>query len=182
MLPHHLETLDLYLSKYDFATTLNYSTEQDSEKMYNGWGNFVNITAPLLKLSCGGHRLDYYKKLPFGWRTTPKEMLTDMYMWQQFLDQPDCRYYFGMELTILWFHRGRHPGMSSEERKLELMRWEKIMEDKFLFQMKKEEAFKANSSTPDFKTQNLFIRIKGRKLSDLPNHLLKKIKKVIFRK
>lgn len=182
MLPHHLETLELYLSNYDFATTLNYSTQQDSEIMFSGWRNLSDLNAPLFKLSCVGHRLDFYKKLPFGWRTTPEGLRTDMYMWEQFLDQPECRSYFGAEFTIMWFHRGSHPGMSSIQRKSELIRWEKIMADKFLFQMKKDEVFKAISSTPDFKTQNLFIRLKGKKLSETPSHLLKKISKVLFRK
>ncbi|MDG1279449.1 MAG: glycosyltransferase [Algoriphagus sp.] len=182
MLPNHLETLEIYLSNYDFASTLNYSTLEESEVMFNGWKNLDNLEKPLLKLSCVGHRLDFYKKLPFGWRTTPKELRTDMYMWEQFLNQPECRSYFGLEFTIMWFHRGSHPGMSSKQRKVELMRWEKIIADKFLFQMKKEEAFKRVISDSDFRSQSLIIRLKGRKLSDVPNHLLKKIKKVLFRK
>ncbi len=44
-----------------------------------------------IPLSCGAHTLAAYRRLPHGWRTTPPELATDLYMWQQFLEQPWCR-------------------------------------------------------------------------------------------
>jgi len=178
-LPHHLETMAIYLSQYDFASTLNYMMLEDKEGMVYGRKNLDSWDAPSWLLSCDGHTLDYYKKLPYGWRTTPQGVYTDRYMWDQFLRQKDCKAYCGMEPTVLWFKRGDHPGMSSEERKRELIRWEEIMKDPFLFQMKKEEALHEMMSGFNFLNRNHPILIKGRKPSQVPAEIFKKIKKVL---
>jgi glycosyltransferase involved in cell wall biosynthesis len=180
-LSHHLQTLELYLSKYDFASTLNFTMLEAREGMTYGRKNLGSRKAASWFLSCVGHSLDFYKKLPYGWRTTPKGQFTDIYMWDQFLMHPECKSYCGLEATILWFKRGDHPGMSSERRKKELIRWEEIIKDKFLFQQKKEEAFQEIISGYNFSKEKLFIRVKGRKLSHVPNEILKKIKKALFR-
>ena len=151
------------------------------EGMTYGQKNLGSWKAASWMLSCVGHSLDFYKKLPYGWRTTPKGQFTDIYMWDQFLRDPQCKSYCGLETTILWFKRGDHPGMSSERRKKELIRWEEIIKDKFLFQQKKEEAFQEMISGYNFSKEKLFIRVKGRKLSHVPKEILKKIKKALFR-
>ncbi|WP_075351820.1 glycosyltransferase family 2 protein [Algoriphagus marinus] len=180
MLSNHLETLELYLDKHDFASTLNFVMLEAREGMTFGWKNIAGWNSASWKLSCVGHSLDFYKKLPYGWRTTPVGQFTDIYMWDQFLRHPDCKSYSGLEATILWFKRGDHPGMSSERRKAELIRWEEIIKDKFLFQQKKEEAFRELMSGYNINKQRLFIRVKGRKISQLPKEILNKIKKVLF--
>lgn len=181
MLSNHLETLELYLESYDFASTLNFTMLEAREGMTYGWKNLGSWDSAAWKLSCVGHSLDFYKKLPYGWRTTPKGLFTDIYMWEQFLKHPECKSYSGLETTILWFKRGHHPGMSSEKRKKELIRWEEIIEDKFLFLQKKEEALQEIMSGFNISKENLFIRVKGRKLTHVPKEVLKKIKKVLFR-
>ncbi|MHA7131486.1 glycosyltransferase family 2 protein [Algoriphagus namhaensis] len=178
-LPHHLETLAIYLSEYDFASTLNFNMLEGKERMTYGRKNLDSWDAPSWLLSCDGHSLDYYKKLPYGWRTTPKDWYTDRYMWDQFLRQKDCRAYCGLEATVLWFKRGDHPGMTSEERKKELMRWEEIMLDPFLFQMKKDEAMHEMTSSYYFLNRNHPLLINGRKPSQVPAEIIKKIKKVL---
>lgn len=178
-LDHHLETLELYLGDYDFASTLNFTMLEDREGMIYGRKNLDSWDAPSWLLSCEGHSLEYYKTLPYGWRTTPKNWYTDRYMWDQFLKQPDCKAYCGLEPTVLWFKRGDHPGMSSAERKQELIRWEEIMEDKALFQLKKEEALHEMMSGFNFWKRNHPILIKGRKPSQVPKEVLKKIKKAL---
>ncbi len=179
-LPHHLETLALYLEKYDFASTLNYTMLEGMESMVYGRKNLDAWNAPAWYLSCTGHTLAYYKKLPFGWRTTPSGQFTDIYMWEQFINQKDCRTYCGLEPTVLWFKRGNHPGMSTLERKEELIRWEEIMRDKLLFQMKKEEALHEMMSGFNFLHRNHPILIKGRKPSQVPSEVWKKIKKALL--
>ena len=37
------------------------------------------------------HTLEAYRRLPFGWRTTPDGMPTDHHMWRQWLDLPGLR-------------------------------------------------------------------------------------------
>jgi hypothetical protein len=43
-----------------------------------------------LPLSSVGHSLAAYRALLFGWRTTPRGIWTDLYMWQQFLEHRGC--------------------------------------------------------------------------------------------
>ncbi len=66
------------------------------------------------------HTLKYYRKLPFGWRTTPAELFTDQYMWKQFMDQKDCRVAELFFCSIIYLKRGNHPGLSTGERLKEI--------------------------------------------------------------
>lgn len=178
-LPHHLQTLDLYLEKHDFASTLNYQIIEGQERMILGYKNINKWNASAWFLSCTGHRMDFYKKLPYGWRTTPLGQFTDIYMWEQFIKHPKCKTYCGLEPTVLWFKRGHFPGMSTEERKKELVRWEEILEEKFLFQSKKDDALEELMLGFNYMKQNLFVRVKGRKLSQMPQELLLRLKKAL---
>jgi hypothetical protein len=159
-LPHHLETLENYLTYYDFASTLNYDVKDDY--MIFGRKNLDAWDAPSWLFSCEGHTLEMYRKLPYGWRTTPPDRYTDRYMWEQFLTHPECRAYCGLEPTVLWFKRGDHPGLSSQDRKELMIKWISIMEDKALFQLKKDHALHQMMSGFNFLKRNHFLLIKGR--------------------
>lgn len=131
-LPNHVSELHRVLQDGDFAHTLRFGVGPE-ESIDVIWRS--DLTAPsvrarhhelsiLVPLSFAGHSLDAYRRLPHGWRTTPEGIPTDLYMWQQFLDQPWCRVVASTEPTVLYFKRGEHPGLSSPER-LELLRfWE----------------------------------------------------------
>jgi hypothetical protein len=81
------------------------------------------------------HTMEAYRRLPFGWRTTPEGMPTDHWMWMQFLDLPGYRGVTGERLTYLtfpepawgkvpdaeraavledWLRRSREPGFADE--------------------------------------------------------------------
>jgi GalNAc5-diNAcBac-PP-undecaprenol beta-1,3-glucosyltransferase len=81
------------------------------------------------------HTLEAYRRLPFGWRTTPPGMPTDHHMWRQWLDLRGLRAVTGERLTYLnfpdpfwkelpegeraealadWFRRSREPGFGQE--------------------------------------------------------------------
>lgn len=77
----------------------------------------------LRRLSCVAHTLDAYKALPHGWRTTPVELFTDIYMWDQFLEQPGIRARIVSIPTVLYFKRGSHPGWPTPDRRRELEQW-----------------------------------------------------------
>jgi glycosyltransferase involved in cell wall biosynthesis len=49
------------------------------------------------------HTVAAYRRLPYGWRTTPDGMPTDHWMWRQFLDLPGFRAVMGTRLTYLTF-------------------------------------------------------------------------------
>jgi hypothetical protein len=76
-----------------------------------------------IPLSCGAHTLDFYRRLPFGWRTTPDGITTDVYMWSQILSEPGCVTQSGGMPTVLHFPSSWRPEMTPEHRLDELARW-----------------------------------------------------------
>jgi glycosyltransferase involved in cell wall biosynthesis len=86
-------------------------------------------------LTGASHTLEAYRRLPFGWRTTPDALPTDHYMWRQWIELPGFRAVRGDRLTYLsfpdptwgslaederagalaeWFERSRRPGFQEE--------------------------------------------------------------------
>ena len=140
MLPNHVATMMQLLEGADFGHTLRFSIRPGDEirlmrpidlahEADRRLQLRLRVTGDGLPLSFVGHRLSMYKKLPFGWRTTPRVHFTDGYMWAQFLAQPDCRAASSYEPTILYFPRGQHPGWPVEQRLNELKRWHQKMQD-----------------------------------------------------
>jgi glycosyltransferase involved in cell wall biosynthesis len=85
------------------------------------------------------HTLEAYRRLPYGWRTTPQDLPTDHYMWLQWFELPDLRAVAGRKPTHLhfpspkwdeleestraaalaeWFGRSREPGFADEVEEL----------------------------------------------------------------
>ena len=132
MLANHIETLYAYLKTYDFASTnlLNIAPDKTYEYAWSKthFGPMEAQTNGLqggasLPLSCVGHTLAFYLKLPFGWRTTPPGEYTDRYMWIQFITHPECRIFSGAYPTFLYFSRQGHPGWPVARRLPELAYW-----------------------------------------------------------
>lgn len=76
-----------------------------------------------LPLSCVGHTLAAYRALPFGWRTTPRPIWTDLYMWQQFLEQPGLRFASGSRPGVVNFPSPARRAWTLADRLIELERW-----------------------------------------------------------
>jgi hypothetical protein len=127
------------LQRADFATTLLYYVVKDAKPPRGEIRACRDAADPavrvgLLKgggyaLSAFGHRLDFYHRLPYGWRETPKGKFTDEYMCQQFLAETSCRAVSGSQVTILYFNRGAHPGWPVAQRLEELQVWSKLMQN-----------------------------------------------------
>jgi glycosyltransferase involved in cell wall biosynthesis len=131
-LPNHVEAMAGVLVAADFGHTLRFSIEPeglsfphvvDIESEKDRAAMRSRAIAVDIPLSCVGHRLATYRKLPFGWRTTPRFMFTDVYMWHQFLDEPDLRVASSIVPTVLYFKRGDHPGWPVEQRLAEIRVW-----------------------------------------------------------
>ncbi len=88
-----------------------------------GWRRFVLTKNNRVAFCCAGHTLAIYRALPFGWRTTPPEVPTDLYMWRQFLSQRCCRAVSGNEPTALTFPSPRHLDCPIQRRLDELEHW-----------------------------------------------------------
>ena len=111
MLPNHIEEMSRLLAHADFGHTLrvgittgnDFKFDFDTLDLNNLRDRSVaDATAPpVIPLAFAGHTLSMYRRLPFGWRTTPTDQFTDLYMWQQFLSQPECRTATSTRPTIL---------------------------------------------------------------------------------
>ena len=147
MLPDHLETLAGLLKDYNFASTTYIDVKEDDRLSISQYiryygeasKNKEKAQAGTISLSNVGHTLNLYHQLPQGWRTTPKDKFTDIYMWQQFNIHPQCNAYSDSRPTILYFKRGNFPGASVSERKSDLETWsKKITTQPDIDQIKKE--------------------------------------------
>lgn len=74
-------------------------------------------------LSFCGHTLSAYRSLPFGWRTSPDEVPTDLHMWRQFLLEPHIRARTVSQATALSFAASLRKGWSQDQRRQELDHW-----------------------------------------------------------
>ncbi|MGF1531728.1 MAG: glycosyltransferase family A protein [Puniceicoccaceae bacterium] len=136
-MPGHLATHLGVLKDYDFCATQSLWVHPDQTievRRRRCLGDLRGI--PLTEagiswhpLSTVCHRLDFYKRLPFGWRTTPEGQYTDIYMWEQCLAQPGCRAYLDTVPTVFYFKRGeKHPGWPVSARVDELAHWSRKLE------------------------------------------------------
>jgi glycosyltransferase involved in cell wall biosynthesis len=147
----HLETLSSALDGADFAHTQRLTIHPDGRYDYQldvdlgrsaQRRGFHRRGLPV-GMSTVAHSLDSYRRLPFGWRTTPVGTKTDRYMWEQFLSQDDCMGRSSSWPTVLYFNRGDHPGWPSEARGEELERWNQRLPDPDAHHRFREEAMRA---------------------------------------
>lgn len=122
-LPSHLEHLTGLLRRSDLASSAALIVHPSGELMLVAFDLNHSMDHELLathrsgfSLSCGGHTLEAYRRLPHGWRTTPKGTHTDTYMWQQFLEQPWCRKASAARPTVLRFEAQRWDPQPREVR------------------------------------------------------------------
>lgn len=132
LLPNHLEELYQHLQSYPMAAVNFYRVARDQSI---GFGKSIPFFGPSelqpakrvqggeFVLSSVGHRLDFYRQLPYGWRTTPAQYFTDRYMWQQMLSHPKGKLFSSTTPTFLYFKRGHFPGWPLEKRLPELRDW-----------------------------------------------------------
>jgi glycosyl transferase family 2 len=128
--PEQVEELLRLLRGADFAHTVALAVGDDSSVF--PWlavlesGVFrahMHRGANFLPLSAVGHTLAAYRKLPYGWRTTPKPIPTDLYMWQQFLGQPGIRLASGSRPSVVNFPSPGRREWTPAQRLDELERW-----------------------------------------------------------
>jgi hypothetical protein len=136
-MPNHLDVLDALLTEADFGHTMQVSLDAEDQivvmpaelqdpqfraRMLTELFNRFDFTF-------AGHTMAAYRRLPFGWRTTPPDFpWTDLYMWRQFLAQPWCRARSAMIPTGIntWTHL--RPGLTDQERGDHLASWRARLE------------------------------------------------------
>lgn len=129
-LAEHVETMYEFLQDADFAHA--------SPVMVYGDGSIrawpVDLSLPdhrsrvltargFFPLSSQAHTMAYYRRLPYGWRTTPEGVGTDTYMARQFLAQRDCRAVSSARPTYVGFPHGERKTWTLERRVAELDEW-----------------------------------------------------------
>lgn len=131
-LPDHLQTLGDLLVDVDFGNTLHIGVTAERE-LYVKPAHMENprfrrrmlttVTSGF-DFTVAGHTLAAYRRLPFGWRTTPPYFpATDLYMWRQFLVQPWCKARSAIVPTCICTQTHRRPNMSDRERADDLAYW-----------------------------------------------------------
>ena len=88
-----------------------------------GWRALELAGHSVVSLTGLAHRMDAYRRLPEGWRPTPRGTYTDQYMVQQFLAEPWCRARGFTTPTCVTFPSALRVGWTAAERGVELAAW-----------------------------------------------------------
>jgi hypothetical protein len=134
-LPDHVAEVQRLLADADFGHTLRFVVDEDDRPRAS---HTLELRRPedraraawstnVLPLSMAAHTLAAYRRLPFGWRTTPPGVPTDRHMWVQFLDQPDVRVAASAWPTVLSFKRPS--SWTVAQRLAVLERWTPRLDD-----------------------------------------------------
>ena len=130
LLPGHVSNMLRLLGDADFAHPVSARFEADGSLQYFPWNYGRPIFRDLahgrvgsIGLTGTAHTLEAYRRLPFGWRTTPVGMPTDHWMWLQFLDLPGLRSVMGQRLTYLAFPEPAWGKVPDAERAATLAEW-----------------------------------------------------------
>ena len=129
-LPSHLEYMQALLRDADFAHAAplyiepggrvclfcGHLDESGVKDRLGGLWNFI-------PLSCAAHTREFYERLPYGWRTAPPDVWTDLWMWRQILTTEGCRAQSGMRPTVIHFPTPARADWSLEQRERELASW-----------------------------------------------------------
>lgn len=129
--PDHLYLLEQKFKQgFNFVSTLGVGiTSQQEFSFY-----LVDLREPYysslllrgenrIPLSNGAHTRQFYNRLPYGWRTTPKGTPTDLYMWQQILSSETVKPGTVFVPTVLHFASPERRHMSQAARLRELDHW-----------------------------------------------------------
>lgn len=130
LLPDHAAEMSLLLEVADFAHSISARLDVDGTLEYFLWNlsrpEFVEVglgRKASIGLTGVAHTLAAYRRLPFGWRTTPDGGPTDHHMWRQWLEQPGFRGAMGERLTYLTFPEPWWGKLPPEERRASLEGW-----------------------------------------------------------
>lgn len=129
-LPDHVETMRELLHEADYANALMLHLDAAGslgvaplDLSYPGERELVVMGRKGTSLSSMAHTLEMYRRLPYGWRTTPDGIYTDRYMQQQFLAERSCRALSSMRPTMLTFKSPDRAGWTLDQRVTELEEW-----------------------------------------------------------
>ena len=137
-LPDHVAVLQEVLRHSDFAFTLPVVVKPGGDLS----AMFVDLQRPLHRSlftnarsqtmsvpTCAAHTMDLYRRLPYGWRTTPAGLAPDKYMWAQCLADPATVARGVARPTAVIFPDPPRRGWTIERRLEELEEWSRRLGD-----------------------------------------------------
>lgn len=136
LMPHHLEHMVNLLNGVDFAHPLPAFVEPDgsisvvpTDLTRSECLSWHLVQPPRNAVSLTGvvHTRESYFRLPYGWRETPPDIPTDLYMWRQFFTLPGLRAISSRRATTLKFPAPPRRRWTPLERRGELLRWRSRM-------------------------------------------------------
>lgn len=130
LLRDHIADMSRLLEDADFAHSATAWIEPDGAFVFRPWDTarpefawYLRSGRGSISLTGAAHTLEAYRRLPYGWRTTPAGMPTDRYMWLQWLDLPGFRGVTSHRLTHLHFPDPGWKLLPEEERARVLADW-----------------------------------------------------------
>ncbi len=128
-LPDHIESLLPLLERSDLVAAVSAWVQADGQvkPMLHDLGKpfYRELIARgdnHLPLSAAAHRMDAYRRLPHGWRTTPAGTATDLYMWQQWVAATP-RTASARTITVLRFPSKLRASWTAQRRYDEQQEW-----------------------------------------------------------
>lgn len=138
--PDHLDTMLGLLEGRDFVNplpvrivdgTLQYLPNDLADPECVSWALQPTIRNAI-DLTGVTHTLDSYRRLPYGWRTTPRDRWNDHYMWDQYFRLPGFRGATGGHATTVKFGSvGRDPQRRADAERLLREWWARMHEPGF---------------------------------------------------
>lgn len=132
LLPHHLEVMLDLLQDHDFVHPLPTWVllgprlavrPIDLSRRSARRSISPPISRAAVSLTGVVHTVESYRRLPFGWRTSPPDTYTDRYMWSQYLSLPGIRAVSGRRATTIKLAALRREAMTAQERGREIEAW-----------------------------------------------------------
>lgn len=133
MLADHVETMIGLLDRADFAHPLPVMVDGDGSLRAHP----TDLSRPecilwhldpcrnAISLTGASHRLDAYRRLPYGWRAAPPDRWSDHFMWEQWFRTPGFRFVTGDKLTVIKLEGSVRKDRTPEERRAELVDWKR---------------------------------------------------------
>jgi hypothetical protein len=129
-LPDHIEKMLTTLESADFAHSLPVRIHPgggiDSihvDLSLSDFQQLLRTDVNRIPLTTMAHTMAAFRRLPYGWRTTPPGIPTDHYMIRQFLECPEMRFAACHLPTALNFPSPWRIGWSIRQRQTELASW-----------------------------------------------------------
>ncbi|MFT4195316.1 glycosyltransferase family 2 protein [Ottowia sp.] len=134
-LPEHVAHLLALLQTADFAHSLSLHIRAGQVEFFAAdlahpvYRHMMLWQVNRVPLSCAGHTLGFYRRLPEGWGDTPPGVPTDWHMFRKLLGHPDCRCASGTLPTAITFPSPPRKGWSPQARLDELRAWQARIAD-----------------------------------------------------